>query len=89
MPTRLARVFPKFNLKEDIMKKALAIFLSALLICIMAAPMGYAVAGPELTARVTEGEYSSTNSEVASVTTTTFTVVVKAPAVKNFVGFNM
>jgi hypothetical protein len=71
------------------MKKALAIFLSALLICIMAAPMGYAVAGPELTARVTEGEYSSTNSEVASVTTTTFTVVVKAPAVKNFVGFNM
>lgn len=71
------------------MKKALAIFLSALLICIMAAPMGSAVAGPDLTARVTEGEYSSTGSEVASVTTTTFTVVVKAPAVKNFVGFNM
>ena len=71
------------------MKKALAIFLSALLLCIMAAPMGSAVAGPDLTARVIEGEYSSTGSEAASVTTTTFTVVVKAPAVKNFVGFNM
>lgn len=71
------------------MKKALAIFLTALLICIMAAPVSYAVAGPDLKARVIEGEYSSTNSEVASVTTTTFTVVVKAPAVKNFVGFNM
>jgi hypothetical protein len=89
MPTRLARVYPKFNLKEDIMKKALAIFLTALLICIMAAPMGSAVAGPDLTAGVIEGEYSSTGSEAASVTTTTFTVVVKAPAVKNFVGFNM
>lgn len=71
------------------MKKALAIFLSALLICIMAAPMSSAVSGPDLKARVIEGEYSSTNSEVASVTTTTFTVVVKAPAVENFVGFNM
>lgn len=71
------------------MKKALAIFLTALLICIMAAPMSSAVAGPDLTARVIEGEYSSTKSQAASVTTTTFTVVVKAPAVKNFVGFNM
>ena len=71
------------------MKKALAIFLTALLICIMAAPMSSAVAGPDLKARVIEGEYSSTGSEAASVTTTTFTVVVEAPAVKNFVGLNM
>lgn len=72
------------------MKKVLAIFLSALLVCISIAPMSMAAAGPDLATRVTEGGYSETASQVAAVTTTTFTVVVKAPrGVKNLVGMNM
>ena len=72
------------------MKKVLAIFLSALLICISIAPMSLAVAGPQLASRVIEGDYSETAGQVASVTTTSFTVVVKAPkGIKKLVGVNL
>ncbi len=71
------------------MKKALAIFLSALLICIMIAPMGAAATGPALTTKVIEGEYSKSANGVAAVTATTFTIVVTAPAVKNLTGVNL
>ncbi len=72
------------------MKKVLAIFLSALLICISIAPMSLAVAGPQLATRVIEGDYSESTGQVASVTTTTFTVVVKAPkGIKKLVGVNL
>ena len=72
------------------MKKVLAIFLSALLICISLAPMSLAAAGPELATRVIEGNYSETAGQVASVTTTTFTVVVKAPrGTQKLVGVNL
>lgn len=72
------------------MKKVLAIFLSALLVCISIAPMSIAAAGPELATRVTEGNYSETAGQVASVTTTTFTVVVKAPkGIQKLVGMNL
>lgn len=71
------------------MKKALAIFLSALLICIMIAPMGAAATGPALTTKVIEGEYSKSANGVAAVTATTFTIVVTAPAVENLTGVNL
>ena len=72
------------------MKKVLAIFLYALLICISLAPMSLAVAGPELATRVIEGNYSESAGQVASVTTTTFTVVVKAPrGIQKLVGVNL
>ncbi len=71
------------------MKKALAIFLSALLICIMIAPMGAAATGPALTTKVIEGEYSKSANGVAAVTATTFTIVVTAPPVENLTGVNL
>lgn len=72
------------------MKKVLAIFLSVLLICISLAPMSIAVAGPQLASRVIEGDYSETAGQVASVTTTTFTVVIKAPkGISKLVGVNL
>jgi hypothetical protein len=52
--------------------------------------MSLAVVGPQLATRVTEGDYSETAGQVASVTTTTFTVVVKAPkGIKKLVGVNL
>ena len=72
------------------MKKVLAIFLSVLLVCISIAPMGMAVTAPELATRVIEGGYSESASQVASVTTNTFTIVVKAPkGVQKLVGVNL
>ena len=72
------------------MKKVLAIFLSVLLICISIAPMGMAVTAPELATRVIEGGYSESASQVASVTTNTFTIVVKAPkGIQKLVGVNL
>ena len=72
------------------MKKILAIFLSALLICITLAPMSIAAVTPTLTTLVTEGDYAESASQVAAVTTTTFTVVLKAPkGIKKLVGVNM
>ena len=72
------------------MKKVLAIFLSVLLVCISIAPMGMAVTAPELATRVIEGGYSESASQVASVTTNTFTIVVKAPqGIQKLVGVNL
>ena len=72
------------------MKKALAIFLSALLICISVAPMSLAAETPVLTTLVTEGDYAESASQVAAVSTTTFTVVLKAPkGIKKLVGVNL
>lgn len=72
------------------MKKVLAIFLSVLLVCISIAPMGMAVTAPELSTRVIEEGYSESASQVASVTTNTFTIVVKAPkGIQKLVGVNL
>lgn len=71
------------------MKKVLAIFLSALLICISIAPMSFAVSDPGLTTRVIEGKYDAADKGVSAVTKTTFTVAVKVPAVKKLVGVNL
>lgn len=71
------------------MKKILAIFLSALLICISLAPMSLAVADPGLATRVMEGEYDSDNKGTDVITETTFTVAVKVPAVKKLTGVNL
>lgn len=72
------------------MKKLLAIFLSVLLVCISIAPMAMAVTAPELATRVIEGGYSEEASQVASVTTNTFTIVVKAPkGIQKLVGVNL
>lgn len=71
------------------MKKILAVFLSALLICISLAPMGSAVVDPGIATRVMEGKYSSSGSGTDVVTKTTFTVAVTVPAVKKLTGVNL
>lgn len=72
------------------MKKSLAIFLSALLICISLAPMSLAVTIPELSTKVVEGGYAEASTQVSAVTSTTFTVVVKAPrGIQKLTGVNM
>ncbi len=71
------------------MKKVLAIFLSALLICISVAPMSMAASDPGLATRVVEGGYDETASAVNSVEETTFTMIIKAPAVKKLTGVNL
>ncbi len=72
------------------MKKVLAIFLCALLICISIAPMASAVSGPQLSTKVSEGEYAVSASQVAAVTKTTFTVTVAAPKnTQKLVGVNL
>ncbi len=72
------------------MKKILAIFLSALLICISIAPMSLAAVTPTLTTLVTEGDYAESAEQVAAVSTTTFTVVLKAPkGIQKLVGVNL
>lgn len=72
------------------MKKVLAIFLSALLVCISLAPMGSALNAPQLSTKITEGGYSSAASSVSAVTTTTFTVVITAPRnIQKLVGVNL
>lgn len=71
------------------MKKILAIFLSALLICISLAPMSLAVADPGLATRVMEGEYDSGNNGTDVITETTFTVAIKVPAVTKLTGVNL
>lgn len=72
------------------MKKILAIFLSALLICVCFAPMSIAAVTPTLTTLVTEGDYAESADQVAAVSTTTFTVVLKAPkGIKKLVGVNL
>ena len=71
------------------MKKILAIFLSALLICISLAPMSLAVTNPGLATRVMEGKYDSENNGTDVITETTFTVAVKLPAVNKLTGVNL
>lgn len=71
------------------MKKILAIFLSALLICISIAPMSLAVVDPGIATRVMEGKYNNNNSGTDVVTGTTFTVAVTVPAVKKLTGVNL
>ena len=72
------------------MKKVLAIFLSVLLVCICLAPASSAVNGPQLSLKVAEGSYSSTASQEAAITTTTFTVVIAAPRnIQKLVGVNL
>ena len=71
------------------MKKVLAIFLSALLICISIAPMSSAVVDPGIATRVMEGKYNNNNSGTDVVTETTFTVAVTVPAVKKLTGVNL
>ncbi len=72
------------------MKKVLAIFLCALLICISIAPIGSAVSGPQLSLKVADGKYSSSAAEATVVTKTTFTVAVTAPrGTEKLVGANL
>ena len=71
------------------MKKFLAIFLSALLICISLAPMSLAVVDPGIATRVMEGEYNDKGAGTDVVTGTTFTVAVTVPAVKKITGVNL
>ena len=71
------------------MKKVLAIFLSALLICISLAPMSSAVVDPGIATRVMEGKYKDSSKGTDVVTTTTFTVAVTIPAVKKLTGVNL
>lgn len=71
------------------MKKVLAIFLSALLICISLAPMSSAVVDPGIATRVMEGKYNNNSKGTDVVTRTTFTVAVTVPAVKKLTGVNL
>ena len=71
------------------MKKILAIFLSALLICISIAPMSLAVVDSGIATRVMEGKYNNNNTGTDVVTETTFTVAVTVPAVKKLTGVNL
>lgn len=71
------------------MKKVLAIFLSALLICISIAPMSMAASDPGLATRVIEGEYDENASAAGLVEETTFTMIIKSPAVKKLTGVNL
>lgn len=71
------------------MKKVLAIFLSALLICISLAPMSSAVVDPGIATRVMEGKYNNSSKGTDVVTKTTFTVAVTVPAVKKLTGVNL
>ncbi len=71
------------------MKKLLAVLLAVMLVASVAAPTAFAVATPGLATRVIEGAYSEKALEVESVTTETFTLIIKNPAVTKLVGLNM
>lgn len=70
------------------MKKFLAVLL-AVMIAVSVMPMAFAVATPGLATRVIEGTYNESALGVTSVTTDTFTIIVKSPAVTKLVGLNM
>ena len=70
------------------MKKVLAIFLSALLICISIAPMGCAASTTDPSTKIYEGGYNVAAVDSEVITQTTFTVAVNVPAVNNLVGVN-
>ena len=71
------------------MKKVLAIFLSALLICISIAPMGCAASTTDPSTKIYEGGYNVAAVDSEVITQTTFTVAVNVPAVNNLVGVNL
>ena len=71
------------------MKKLLAIFLSALLICISIAPMGSAASTSDPSTKIYEGGYNVAAVDSEVITTTTFTVAVNVPAVNNLMGVNL
>lgn len=52
-------------------------------------PTAFAVATPGLATRVVEGPYSKDALGVTSVTSETFTIIIKSPAVTKLVGLNM
>ena len=70
------------------MKKILAVLLAVMLVAGVM-PTALAVATPGLATRVVEGSYDEAASSVTSVTTETFTIVVKAPAITKLVGLSM
>ncbi len=73
------------------MKKVLAIFLSALLICIGLMPAASA-ASPSVEVLFTEGKYKEITLEESdkTISETTFTLAIRAPrGVKKLVGFNL
>ena len=71
------------------MKKVLAIFLSALLICISIAPMGCAASTTDPSTKIYEGGYNVAAVDSEVITQTTFTVAVKVPAVTKLTGVNL
>ncbi len=71
------------------MKKLLAVLLAVMIAVSVVAPSAFAVATPGLATRVIEGSYSNKALEVESVTTETFTLIVKNPAVTKLVGLNI
>ena len=70
------------------MKKFLAVLL-AIMIAVSVMPSAFAVATPGLASRVIEGSYNESALSVTSVTTDTFTIIIKCPAITKLVGLNM
>ena len=70
------------------MKKFLAVILAIMLV-VGIMPTAFAVATPGLATRVIEGSYNKEALGVTSVTSETFTIVIKSPAVTKLVGLNM
>ncbi len=70
------------------MKKFLAVLL-AVMIAVSVMPSAFAVATPGLASRVIEGSYNESALSVTSVTTDTFTIIIKCPAITKLVGLNM
>ena len=70
------------------MKKFLAVMLAIMLV-VGIMPTAFAVATPGLATRVIEGSYNKEALGVTSVTSETFTIIIKSPAVTKLVGLNM
>ena len=70
------------------MKKFLAVMLAIMLV-VGIMPTAFAVATPGLATRVIEGSYDKEALGVTSVTSETFTIIIKSPAVTKLVGLNM
>ena len=61
----------------------------AIMLVVGIMPTAFAVATPGLATRVIEGSYNKEALGVTSVTSETFTIVIKSPAVTKLVGLNM
>ena len=70
------------------MKKFLAVILAIMLV-VGIMPTAFAVVTPGLATRVVEGPYNKDSLGVTSVTSETFTIIIKSPAVTKLVGLNM